>query len=1537
MRDRSVTKVIRVVLLIIFIMSSLGPIPEIRADMLSLSSLPRIEYPQRVVVLKGLQLDPKEPKQFELIVEPQDDLNENALREASMRLVKYFLASLTVPQEDMWVNLSPYEKDRVIPDEFGQTLMGKDLLADDYLLKQLTASMIHPDTALGQEFWTKIYAKAKSLYKTSDIPVNTFNKVWIMPDRATVWERGQSVFVVERHLKVMLEEDYASLNKNIKREDFPKGGVSERNTHELGRQIMRDILIPALEREVNEGKAFARLREIYNAMILASWYKKRMKDSFLAQAYTDRKKIDGINASDAQTAEQTYARYLKTFKKGVFNFIREEPEALTGQMIARRYFSGGAVGINQADLAIINSPVSRLPAATRAQLPGDHAKRVRFNLNIPRDHAMIANKKQWVKDVLQGRDVRPDPLETLSLIQQESLTEQDIHQYAKEAGFSPLVLQKTLVEVSSLAPYLEKIASALYQQYGKDEDHTILFAGRDAENIYDAYQTMAKLNGWKVKAKLFPGSLKFWRDPQYPENAFFEQMGLTPDAFERKERFVLVDSGFQGTIGKTLLARLKERYRDVKDFPITSLMVKSEVSPANQILIERQEGLGVDLERLFPRAASTMTGKYALKKGDVLHLAATALQMLPRFHGAYLRYDAHRSNYVYEGNFSVPGDYANQIDDDKNMNADLVNPYAALLVQHRLIGLLSDQAMVSVLETLSSEDRKFLNDAFDTRTQEALSMIGPQELAINRRELLKRLVERGLPIALIADVMHYSSMDKGDAFEDMPPKLQELILSRLDASRSLSRNNFDQVWKAYGNPSVEQEEQRLKDTDSFIKQLIEEAQERNRSVFSTYRSVEGEKEEQAHRQGLASLLPDDPRAQFYELAVTDDSGEISFEIWTRDERLLEAVHQGVQEHQLMKFTRKALPVGEIKYQKDAQGRAQIEYVQSWIRPNNKPLPAELKGIETLLLRAFEVYWTAQKGGAILSKAGYHYFSKRLMHRNTISRINQLYLDQGYVLIQEGFRGWYWQKTMDVAMLSFASKDDFANRYMISGISREGMSPFPRLQKSVKEIIDHEAPDAIDALKNILNIRQWLDDNGQHDRPVIIWQNMRLGELYPLMTDKIKAALGINEVISSARDFRGWAKDPSTIPEAYKKARYLLVKFKVPSSMPDHTESIRSFNAFATHLNAFTMMIDNSERWISSAQGHVFLSALWFNREDYGKKVFDFYRPTAENLEVLKEPVIWSFLNTGRASPSWMDDRDAFIEDTGERVSVQGREYSAYELARGLYGEAIERAILESQATVLDKIKPYLEARDQAMGSAKGERSLRLSYAWIGADKLRQDPLLLNDIEAWGYLRFEDFMFNSHRVLLAYAHDGGKDQLVGAYSIMGDEQTEMGSGVVVNPEYRRKGVGTALMMEMIRRLKEEGKAKFMIHFATRKMNDEDLVVEASQALATRLKKLVQEDARKVDEDRWGIGSIFLNLRKIDRGALDEMQDDSAMQADNPGGIDMNADHLELSIKRDGQGVPLPASLQNWSNIRFSGLEPVIISIEPFDSKALFSYN
>jgi len=49
----------------------------------------------------------------------------------------------------------------------------------------------------------------------------------------------------------------------------------------LTTKIIREIIIPELEREVNEGKHFAQLRQIYNSLILAMWYKRRLKESLL--------------------------------------------------------------------------------------------------------------------------------------------------------------------------------------------------------------------------------------------------------------------------------------------------------------------------------------------------------------------------------------------------------------------------------------------------------------------------------------------------------------------------------------------------------------------------------------------------------------------------------------------------------------------------------------------------------------------------------------------------------------------------------------------------------------------------------------------------------------------------------------------------------------------------------------------------------------------------------------------------------------------------------------------------------------------------------------------------------------------------------------------------------------------------------------------------------------------------------------------------------------------------------------------------------
>ena len=139
-------------------------------------------------------------------------IHSQSLEQESKKLIKYFLAAMTVPEKDLWVNLSPYEKNRMIASNLAQTEMGRDMLAQDYILKQLTASLIYPEKNLGKTFWDEVYAKAQQLYGTTQIPVNTFNKVWIVADKADVYEHDNVAYVVGAHLKVMLEEDYLALS-----------------------------------------------------------------------------------------------------------------------------------------------------------------------------------------------------------------------------------------------------------------------------------------------------------------------------------------------------------------------------------------------------------------------------------------------------------------------------------------------------------------------------------------------------------------------------------------------------------------------------------------------------------------------------------------------------------------------------------------------------------------------------------------------------------------------------------------------------------------------------------------------------------------------------------------------------------------------------------------------------------------------------------------------------------------------------------------------------------------------------------------------------------------------------------------------------------------------------------------------------------------------------------------------------------------------------------------------------------------------------
>ena len=97
------------------------------------------------------------------------------------------------------------------------------------------------------------------------------------------------------------------------------------------------------------------MRQIYHSLILAKWYKETIKNSLLSQVYVDKKLINGIRLEDGQLkgedgsiidsqssiVDQIYDQYMEAYKKGVFNYIKEDYDQLSNKPIPRKYFSGG--------------------------------------------------------------------------------------------------------------------------------------------------------------------------------------------------------------------------------------------------------------------------------------------------------------------------------------------------------------------------------------------------------------------------------------------------------------------------------------------------------------------------------------------------------------------------------------------------------------------------------------------------------------------------------------------------------------------------------------------------------------------------------------------------------------------------------------------------------------------------------------------------------------------------------------------------------------------------------------------------------------------------------------------------------------------------------------------------------------------------------------------------------------------------------------------------------------------------------------------
>lgn len=252
------------------------------------------------------------------------------------KAIEFFFLGLAIPQERLWVNLNPNEPERMIDPVLKDTDLGRIILAADLRLKKDIAGVTNPRMSeTGRKYWDKLYAKAEELGIEDKIPVTT--RVWIIPDVAKVHQAENTIQIISSPLKICLDSEYIGSKAKI---DDPR----QKELTVYSEQLLRELVVPALTQKVNQHSAYADLRGAYRALLLAQCYKNRSAgsgDYFLQNSSSTALGDAGNDLS--LRAEQIYSEYLRSLKKGEYNFSESKHSQLDFYLnvITRDYFSGG--------------------------------------------------------------------------------------------------------------------------------------------------------------------------------------------------------------------------------------------------------------------------------------------------------------------------------------------------------------------------------------------------------------------------------------------------------------------------------------------------------------------------------------------------------------------------------------------------------------------------------------------------------------------------------------------------------------------------------------------------------------------------------------------------------------------------------------------------------------------------------------------------------------------------------------------------------------------------------------------------------------------------------------------------------------------------------------------------------------------------------------------------------------------------------------------------------------------------------------------
>ena len=339
-----------------------------------------------------------------------------------------FVTGLAIPDDKFWVNLNPWGPDEIIDERLKQSEIGRIMLEADLQMKRDFSNYENPcANETGKTYWNFLDKKRKDLVQQcmkkfpgeiKDIHNVQFHVVTrheIIPDKVYAYTNGTQIYIINATLTInsglntdttdhwsfsVRNQDNATLSIGCL--DELKKSVKEYS--EYNSELEMSMIQPYIVADVNHGKNYEDLRNVYVALALAQWYKSRIDPSM--DIFRGSLNPSGILKSQNQwSPKEIWDQYVYSFYNGEYK-CRQNTTTETS------LFRGGGVefdSIRDHIVEIKEIPPEIQDHIERAVLDGyiDEEEDVLFGNR----HHVITQQNTSATDsssIAEGEDIRPD-------------------------------------------------------------------------------------------------------------------------------------------------------------------------------------------------------------------------------------------------------------------------------------------------------------------------------------------------------------------------------------------------------------------------------------------------------------------------------------------------------------------------------------------------------------------------------------------------------------------------------------------------------------------------------------------------------------------------------------------------------------------------------------------------------------------------------------------------------------------------------------------------------------------------------------------------------------------------------------------------------------------------------------------------------------------------------------------------------------------------------------------------------------------------